>query len=175
MFQTVEFVEIADPQHAPIVAELARDIWTEHFVPIIGDAQVEYMLEHFQSERAIAKQIAEGYQYFIVQIEEGMIGYMAFVPEAESRRMQLSKLYLLPEDRGKGFGRIMIEFAEQHCRIMGAHTLWLTVNKHNRRAIDFYEHVGFTNAGPIVQDIGGGFVMDDYLLEIRFDLSHEPD
>lgn len=173
VIQLIEFVEISERQGPDYVAELAHDIWTEHFVPIIGEAQVAYMLEHFQSEQAIASQVAEGCQYFIVQIEEGVVGYMALVPETESGRMQLSKLYLLPEDRGKGLGRAMIAFAEQRCRVMKTPTLWLTVNKHNRSAIDFYEHVGFTNAGPIVTDIGGGFVMDDYLMEIRFDHTHD--
>ena len=31
------------------VADLANTIWTEHFTPLIGSAQVYYMLEKFQS------------------------------------------------------------------------------------------------------------------------------
>ncbi|NCA83730.1 MAG: GNAT family N-acetyltransferase, partial [Opitutae bacterium] len=59
---TLERVESAEPIAA--VAALAREIWTQHYVPIIGAAQVEYMLEKFQSAEAIARQLAgEGYEY----------------------------------------------------------------------------------------------------------------
>ncbi len=42
------------------VVNLAREIWTDHYVPIIGREQVDYMLEKFQSEKAIATQLADG-------------------------------------------------------------------------------------------------------------------
>ena len=43
--------------------------------------------------------------------------------------------------------------------------LWLTVNKDNAGAIAWYTRMGFKNAGAIVQDIGAGYVMDDYRME----------
>lgn len=43
--------------------------------------------------------------------------------------------------------------------------LWLTVNKDNAGAIAWYTRKGFKNAGAIVQDIGAGYVMDDYRME----------
>ena len=42
-----------------IVADLAKEIWTEHYTPIIGWQQVEYMLEKFQSATEIENQIKE--------------------------------------------------------------------------------------------------------------------
>ena len=45
------------------VVELAKEIWTEHYVPIIGIEQVEYMLAKSQSFDAISNQIAnEGFK-----------------------------------------------------------------------------------------------------------------
>jgi diamine N-acetyltransferase len=41
----------------------------------------------------------------------------------------------------------------------------LTVNKNNTGAISVYEKIGFRNVGSLVQDIGSGFVMDDYAME----------
>ena len=37
-----------------------------------------------------------------------------------------------------------------------------TVNLNNINAIKTYEKLGFINAGPVVADIGNGFVMDDF-------------
>jgi len=42
----------------------------------------------------------------------------------------------------------------------------LTVNKHNAGSLEAYRKLGFEKIGPIVQDIGGGFVMDDYILKL---------
>ena len=48
---------------------------------------------------------------------------------------------------------------------MGLGKITLTVNKNNAIAIEAYRKMGFENAGSIVTDIGGGFVMDDYKME----------
>ena len=34
------------------IATLANEIWHQHFIPIIGEAQVEYMVEKFQHQLA---------------------------------------------------------------------------------------------------------------------------
>ena len=141
------------------VAALAREIWTQHYTPIIGAAQVAYMLERFQSVEAIAQQIEiEGYEYYL----EPEAGYLALVPDADNRRMQLSKLYVREDRRGQGLGRILVEWATTRSAQLGCRELWLTVNKNNAGSIAFYERLGFAKTGPLVTDIGGGFVMDDW-------------
>lgn len=147
------------------VVELAREIWTDHYVPIIGQEQVDYMLGKFQSEKAIASQLEDGYEYYIVSHGGRIVGYLAIVPETVADRLVISKIYVLRSGRGHGFGRGMLEFAEDVCRKLGIRTLRLTVNKNNRHSIAWYTRMGFRNKGPIVQDIGAGFVMDDYRME----------
>ena len=160
-----EFRRVREQSEVDAVAALAREIWTQHFVPIIGQAQVEYMLEHVQGANAIAGQIASGYEYYIVVDGGKQVGYLALVPQPADGAVQLSKLYLLEKCRGRGLGKEMLAFAEQRCRELGAGTLWLTVNKYNAGPIAFYERMGFENVGAIVADIGGGFVMDDYRMK----------
>ena len=46
------------------VSAVADDIWHEHFTPIIGKEQVDYMLEKFLSPDALIEQINAGYEYF---------------------------------------------------------------------------------------------------------------
>ncbi len=59
----------------------------------------------------------------------------------------------------------MLEFAENICQKRRISTLWLTVNRNNTRSIAWYMRMGFKNVGATIQDIGGGFVMDDYRME----------
>ncbi|MFR5585739.1 MAG: hypothetical protein ACLTLQ_19640 [[Clostridium] scindens] len=47
------------------IAILAEEIWHQHFTPIIGKEQVDYMVDKFQSYPAIKAQIEhDGYEYF---------------------------------------------------------------------------------------------------------------
>ena len=155
-----------EPQIA-ILAKLAREIWLEHYVPIIGQAQVDYMLETFQSEAAISAQIAGGQEYYLLEAEGDPVGYLGLAPDTVDSAMMVSKIYVSSDRRGDGFGRKMLDFVEDLCRERQISTLWLTVNKNNIDAINWYKRMGFSNAGPVVQDIGGGFVMDDYCMEKR--------
>ena len=148
------------------VADLAREIWQEHYAAIIGQAQVDYMLDNFQSAAAIAQQMRQGYRYFMVMDGEQPAGYIALVADAAAGSMLLSKIYVRRAGRGRGLGRLALAFAEEQCRQGGCRVLWLTVNKHNP-TLDWYRRRGFVCTEELVQDIGGGFVMDDYRMEKR--------
>ncbi len=141
---------------------LASEIWQEHYTPIIGSGQVEYMLQKFQSPVAIQEQILCGTLYYLVLSGEEDAGYLALEPDPGESRAKLSKIYIRKEKRGCGLGKKTLEFAEMVCSDLGIKDLWLTVNRHNHAAIAFYQEMGFAAAGTLVQDIGGGFVMDDY-------------
>ena len=159
----VSIREVTTNEAIALVAELAREIWNEHFPPIIGQPQVDYMLGKFQSESAIARQIREDrYAYYLVVEEGERVGYFALVPYVEHASMQLSKIYLKRERRGRGLGRAVLSFIEDRCAELGLSELWLTVNKDNCDSIAFYERLGFVLDRPLHTDIGDGFVMDDH-------------
>ena len=146
-----------------IIAGLAYKIWNEHFTPIIGKAQVDYMLEKFQSKKVITEQIENGFLYFLIKNNNAHIGYIGVLPE--EKQLFLSKLYITSAERGKGHGRKAIEFLEQLAIEKGLSKISLTVNRNNSATIKMYKKLGFENRGSIVQDIGNNFVMDDYKME----------
>ncbi|MCZ4304551.1 GNAT family N-acetyltransferase [Zoogloeaceae bacterium G21618-S1] len=165
--------KVQSPDQIAAVANLAREIWTEHYAPIIGLAQVDYMLATFQSEQAIAGQIAGGYAYYLVTHDGREVSYLALLANTDETTLMISKIYVTQAGRGGGFGRKLLDFAEDVCRARQIPTLWLTVNKDNAGSIAWYTRMGFKNAGAIVQDIGAGFVMGDYRMEKMIG-SHAP-
>ena len=164
MSPPIEFVPATTPQQIDVIARLAHEIWYEYYVPLIGRAQVDYMVAKFQSSGAMQQQLREGYQYFTIERDGGVIGYCAVQPQPADNTLFLSKLYLLRDARGGGTGRVCMEFIEQLARRRGLKLLWLTVNKGNP-AVKAYERLGFRIAANLMIDIGGGFVMDDYRME----------
>jgi ribosomal protein S18 acetylase RimI-like enzyme len=157
------FTEVITEKQIDIVEALAVDIWNEHYIPIIGKPQVNYMLEKFQSKEAMIEQIKNGYTYYLVEEEGRNIGYIGI--ELKKGELFLSKLYIMSSERGKGYGKKAVQFLEDLAREKKLNKISLTVNKNNVNSIAVYEKMGFTNLGSIVMDIGGGFVMDDYKME----------
>jgi len=156
-------IEVSTENHVDIIESLAREIWTEHYIPIIGKQQVDYMLAGYQSKQAVKEQIASGVLYFLIGEGQAFIGYIAVQPRGDE--LFLSKFYLRSSCRARGYGKKAVQFVETLARERGVRKIVLTVNKNNTAAIRAYEKIGFRNVGSLVQDIGSGFVMDDYAME----------
>ena len=151
---------------AAAISSLAGDIWREHYPPIIGAAQVEYMLAKFQSADQIRADIREnGYTYFTAKhIErDKLVGYAACKPE--DGYLLLSKIYVHKDYRGNRISRSFLEEAASLCREYGFDKIRLTVNKNNETAIAVYRKMGFNTVDSIKTDIGEGYFMDDYVME----------
>ena len=65
--------------------------------------------------------------------------------------------------RGKGIGKQGIKFIQS---TFDNPVIQLTVNKRNSDSIAFYQKIGFKIVDCVEMDIGGGFIMDDYVMEI---------
>lgn len=161
-FKDLNFKEAIDRADIEAISRLAYEIWHDHYMPIIGVEQVRYMLSHFQNVNTISNQIASGYRYYLILRNETPLAYFAILADAQQQSMHISKLYVRLHWQRKGLGNRMLTFIEAYCRQHGLEHIWLTVNRHNQQAIDFYLRNKFVNAGILVQDIGAGFVMDDY-------------
>ena len=155
------------------VAMLAHEIWNQHFVTIIGQKQVDYMLNRFQSPSAIVSQIASGSDYFLVndvrQPAPVYVGYLGLVADEVRSRMMISKIYIRQENRGNGLGNGLLDFVRQLCHERGFKTIWLTVNRFNDATVSWYKRKGFVISREIKKDIGEGFFMDDYIMELTVD------
>ena len=157
-------------REVPELAELAHEIWFEYWPPRIGQDQTAYMVELFQSEDAITRAMAEdAYEYWFI-VERGtdgaerIVGYTGHV-EPETNRFFISKIYVLASERGRGLGKKVVRFYDELCRERGLRAMYLTVNKGNELAIHAYDVTGFRVIEKAVTRIGGGFVMDDYIME----------
>ena len=162
-------IQTADtPEKIDLIAGLAKAIWNEYYPPIIGQAQVDYMVSRFQSAEAMLQQLSEGYEYYLLQHDHQNVGYCAIVlrPDGE---LFLSKLYLDKAHRGMGLAWRALLFIQQRAEKLGATHISLTVNKDNIGAINAYEKFGFRKTAKMEIDIGDGFIMDDYRMEKSVD------
>lgn len=159
----IEFQEVVSPAQIAEVARLGGEIWREHYGGLLSAEQIAYMLEKYQSERAVAAQLADGgYRYWLVFEDGRPCGYCGFVREED--RLFLSKLYLRRAVRGRGIARLALE--KLKAEAAGLRSIYLTVNKENSGSIAVYKALGFREIDAVKTDIGGGFYMDDYIMEL---------
>ena len=150
------------------LAALATEIWHEYFTAIISKEQIDYMVEKFQSYPVLKKAIEEeNYTYFLAYEEGAMIGFCGVKPEKD--RLFLSKLYLHKKARGKGLSSILLKRAISFAREQDKKAIYLTCNKFNQHSLDVYRAKGFKDIDSVQMDIGQGFIMDDYILQLELD------
>ena len=145
------------------IAELADMIWREHYIPIIGLEQVDYMMKNYQSAEAMYAQFIDGYHYFMIYYNDQFVGYISIKKEEES--LFLSKIYISKEYRGKKIGTSAMNFIEEKAIEMNCKSIMLGVNRFNVNTIASYKAMGFKIIGEMITDIGNGFIMDDYKME----------
>jgi len=152
---------------AEAICALAREIWRRHYPPIIGSAQTEYMLAQRYVPDVIRGELARGDLWWDTLAEDdAFVAFASSLLEHE-RALKLDKLYVRHDRQRMGYGAALIEHTCDRARRLGCERVVLAVNKHNSAAIAAYRKHGFEVADAVVKDIGGGFVMDDYVMQRR--------
>ena len=144
---------------------LAGEIWRMHYANIISSAQIEYMLAQRFTAKVLREELQRGDIWWDQLLVDGqMTGFSSYVLIGYPREMKLEKLYVDHAHQRNGYGGMLLDRVVTIARAYGCERLKLTVNKHNQSAIAAYQKYGFRIADSITKDIGGGFVMDDYVM-----------
>lgn len=149
----------------PTIQEIAKITWGPTYLSIIGQEQIDYMLEKMYNKGVLLEQLMDGYTYLMAELNGKDVGFAAYsVEDHEERVYKLHKLYVLPETHGKGVGKFLINEVLDRVKEEGGTRLELNVNRHNN-AKAFYESAGFIIKETVDIEIGNGFYMNDYVME----------
>ncbi|MGQ7853337.1 GNAT family N-acetyltransferase [Pedobacter sp. WC2501] len=158
----------AKEEDIEIIRDIAAATWPSAYLDIIGQAQIDYMLDKMYNKGELLKQLMEGHIFLIAEEGENQFGFAGYsIIGHDARIYKLHKLYVLPSAHGKGVGKILINEVFNQVKDAGGSALQLNVNKHNK-AKDFYLKGGFTIKESVKLDIGEGYFMDDYVMEYKF-------
>ncbi len=151
------------------VAKLACEIWHETYPGIITTAQINYMLDMMYSAGVIFDEVQRGYIWKFLNRDEERIGFFSIFLNRNQRTMYISKLYLKGMYQGEGLGQRILEHIRRIAKKSGVREISLNVNKKNKKAITAYKRFGFEVSESTVKDIGGGYVMDDFIMVLKLD------
>ena len=157
----------AAPDDIPTLRTLARRIWDEYYPGIISREQINYMLDRMYDAKTIQREMNEGVAWDLVRHKTEPVGFISYSFDPASHQVKLSKLYLLPQWHGCGIGGHMLQHVQTRATQLGAREVGLQVNKQNTQAIRAYQRASFSVREAVVTDIGGGFVMDDFIMVLR--------
>ncbi len=150
----------------PLLRALAEGIWRESYAGVVSAEQMDFMLAWMYSAETIRRELAEGVCWEVVRRGDEAVGYLSITFGADGVA-KLNKLYLLPAHQGRGLGQQMLARVLALATARDASEVRLQVNKANVRAQRAYERAGFVRIEEAVFNIGGGFVMDDYIMGRR--------
>lgn len=159
----------ATPVDVGLLQELAGRIWRISYAGMLSPAQIDHMLGWMYEAGRMTHEMAAGVVWEIAEIGGRPVGYLAWEMVADGRTLKLHKLYLLPEEQGRGLGQAMLRHVFTAASTRGADAVELGVNRRNERALRAYRRAGFEIVDSVCTDIGGGFVMDDHILRRKLD------
>lgn len=142
------------------INELATVIWNEHYVPIIGNEQVDYMLQWMYDINSLQNQHEEGHIFYIIESEGNELGFIS-IKEEGTGNWFLNKFYVLTQKQRTGLGSALFKFIVDEHPI---DSIRLQVNRQNYKAINFYFKLGFVIEKVDDFDIGNGYFMNDFVM-----------
>lgn len=153
--------ELAD---IPLIRELTFNIWPATYGSILSKGQIDYMLDMMYRPEVLERQISREQSFFICYDDDTAVGFAAIGPKPADL-WHLHKIYILPEQQGKGIGKFMLNHLVQYLKPKAAKALQLNVNRYNN-AKRFYEKTGFKVLREEDIDIGSGYFMNDYIMQL---------
>jgi ribosomal protein S18 acetylase RimI-like enzyme len=147
------------------VAVLANLIFPVTYQGIVDPEQIDYMMDLFYTPENLVTQFEAGQNFLIIYTEGRATGYASYTPLNTAGDFKLNKIYVDTRLQGKGLGRILLYDVISRVKRAGGCNLQLNVNRFNK-AVGFYKNLGFTVKKEELLDIGNGYFMDDYVMEL---------
>ncbi len=133
----IRTIEPADnPALAIIIRHTLAEFGANHPGTVYYDSSTDALYDLFQTP---------GSTYFVAGLNGKLLGGAGIFPSdgLPAGTCELVKMYLLPEARGLGLGRLLIERSLDFARAAGYRQVYLETMPELRKAVSIYEKFGF--------------------------------
>ncbi|PWU04187.1 MAG: GNAT family N-acetyltransferase [Bacteroidetes bacterium] len=133
-------VRTIEPADDVALAKIIRDTLAEfganHAGTVYYDETTDHLYDLFRTEKSI---------YYVATLNGKIIGGAGIFPSPglDSNTCELVKMYLLPEARGKGVGKYLIESCCEFAKKTGFKYVYLESMPELKKAVSLYERLGF--------------------------------
>lgn len=158
-------IKKATPASINDIRRIAQETWPVAYGKLLSKEQLDYMLGLMYSETSLQEQMDKGHQFFMAEIDGNVFGFASVSDEGDGK-FKLNKLYVMPITQKTGAGKALLEKTIGFAKQNGGTNLFLQVKRDNI-AKGFYEKQGFVITGELDLDIGNGYFMNDYIMELE--------
>jgi len=125
-----------NPALAKVVKDTLAEFGANHPNTVYYDPTTDTLFEVFQTPRS---------KYFLAELNNKIVGGGGIYPTdgLPPDTCELVKMYLLPEARGKGLGRTLIEKCIEAAAENGFKNIYLETMPELKQALSVYEKFGF--------------------------------
>lgn len=126
----------------PAIAAIVRDVLMEMGAPKVGTAYADPYLDSLFEVYTVPKSI-----YFVIEKDGKIIGGAGIMQldNSDENICELQKMYLLPEGRGLGLGKSLIDNCIGKATEFGFESCYIETMTYMEDAQKLYKKVGFYN------------------------------
>lgn len=121
-----------------------EDLFTSNFK---GFVMNPFFLKEQRRRLNEAAMLPNEHGIYVLEINEGLLGGFIWCRIYDTNEYgkfgSVEEIYLIPELRGKGFGKVLMEKGEQYFISQGAKSIKLLVTITNESAVNLYKNLGY--------------------------------
>ncbi|MCI1903575.1 GNAT family N-acetyltransferase [Enterococcus hirae] len=157
---------IETPEEISALHEMIATVWRGFYKRFMDKNLLDYQLRHYQSIEKIREdiQIKDTEYFFIVANSGERIGYLAY--RFDHDYLYIKKFYLIPEVRGRGYGREVMSYLEDLTVKNGFEKIAVHIAQANAWVVRILEHFGFVITEKLETNLGHGHIMPEYVMEL---------
>ena len=146
-------VRLARKDEVPLLSVLFRQVYIETYgIEGITWEFSNFMDEQFSIAKINAAIESDQIELWVATYKDNPIGvlqllYKKTCPIGDIVGPEINKLYVLRHFYGKDVGKILMQKAEEHLKVLGNKSVWLWVYAENARAINFYKKLKYQDIG----------------------------
>lgn len=134
---TIRKIRPADnPEMAHVIKSVLTEYKADPKTTMLGDPSANTMYENYQKTGAV---------FFVLENDQKVVGGCGIAPLKGSKNQicELQRMYLLPQARGKGFGKKLVEICIEQAQKMGYKQIYLETLPQMKPAQSLYKKYGF--------------------------------
>lgn len=152
------------------IAEVQVASWKSAYRGLIADSLLDNLQVAARQQRWDTILADSSSHVFVIEQNGHILGFIATKvnadEDADAKKMgEIGAVYLAPNEWRKGYGRQLVDAAIASLREQGFAEVTLWVLRNNKRAIEFYESLGFRPDGATKVDVREN---DVQLHEVRY-------
>jgi predicted acetyltransferase len=146
------------------IARLAQVTWNDHYPAIVGQQQVDYMLDKIYSHESMLDQLKKGQKFYFIVLDGEKVGFLSLSQVISNGKAEtfIHKFYILTQKQKSGLGSKVMKLI--YNEYPNSNSYKLTVNRQNYKSINFYFKNGFVIDSVADFDIGNGYFMNDFIM-----------